>query len=296
MACPASFALPQLVEAPGEHANKGTAVHRFLYQATVLGRDQALAEVPEEFLPFCAAIPWANIKPGDESEFHAEQAMFWHTTEGVGLLDGKPGERDYTQAPEGAIVGTVDLLIVWDDMVYVRDYKTGHGPVPPAKYNEQLLFFAYVASRIWQRERAVVEIVRMGDGGQVTCDSEGLDADDLLRVGNRLQAMMFKLAVARDQVEAGDPDVAEGSWCTYCPAQDKCPAKTSLIRSFVQKGDGILEACDLRAAYTLIRKLERLAKRGLERVKELVGGEPLDLENGYVYGLASDGKFREFRK
>lgn len=298
--CPASCCLPQIRSQGGKAANKGTAVHKFLERCLYIGRDAALEEVSAEFQPLCRQIDVDVLLPRG-MKFMAEVGYAMDVYNQTARMLGEGGNRDYSTVKENELCGTADLVAVWEDQVYIRDFKTGAGFVAPASTNQQLRFFALAAALAHGKKNAVVEIVKILHNGEIACDPAEFDAGDLARIMIELQEMLSNLSNTQELVNNGSqPPLSEGNWCQYCPAFEQCPAKTALIGSFLG-GKFSAETADedLLEVYRRVRSLEKLAKKGLERAKEMVEatceGGLLDLGNGYVYGEAPDGKWREHR-
>lgn len=98
--------------------------------------------------------------------------------------------------------------------------------------------------------------------------------------------------------------VIEGSWCVYCPAFNRCPAKVGLVREMVdamtnggalssRPVDGAIVTADNAArVWRKLDAVESIAKRMREQIEKLAEQEPIDLGDGYELRL-SEGEPKE---
>lgn len=234
LACPASAALPQ-AQTTSEYAERGIAGHRFIAKAKKAGREVALDEVAEEYRDMCEGIDLDSIP-----DARVEVAMVYDAATDKARIVGEDIGRQYGDLGPFEIPCTTDLLGRIDDAVYVGDVKLGHGDVTPAKDNQQLAFGALAASRALGLDDAVVEVLR-APNGRVWRDRATLDMFDLADMAARVRDLFERVAVQQSLIAKGQaPDVKEGSWCKYCPAQPACPAKTALIKRLAS-GDEFTE-------------------------------------------------------
>lgn len=144
--CPGSHA-HEHIETTNEAAERGSAVHDYI-AAILQGKDNLLPK-DEKAAALCRLLDRSELMvratPNGHDKLLVEQALYLLPTS----LSGLPGEagllegdyhRDYSGAPEGAPVGTADVIAVEDDGVTVTDWKTGRGEVAHPADNYQLKF------------------------------------------------------------------------------------------------------------------------------------------------------------
>lgn len=206
---------------------------------------------------------------------------------GVGL------GRDYSSAAPYEICGTADLAFhsTTKSYAYIRDYKTGHGYITPAKDNAQIKFLTAVFARLVNAETGYGEaLILRSDLSEPIVDRAEWDKADL---DSYLDAVA--LSVGRGAgLKAGPLPLAyvEGPQCRYCRSWVFCPAKTSAGTWAHSLG-----SFEPREAYVKTRELERLVTLSKARLKEIatIHGA-IDLGGGKVYGKNErTGKFEEHR-
>lgn len=228
--CPASAALPQIHDAePSDARDRGTAMHAFLERVPVVGRDAALAEVDERWRPFCSDIQLAKL--ADRMELSRELALAYNWRRDTARLLAPFERRAYEVDPDCEIPLTLDLAGAASDVVYVGDFKSGHGWLPDASGSMQLGLGALALARLHRASRAVIEYIRILDDGSSRRFDATLDVFGLEAIAGRVCEAMEEVDRLRKDIAAGaTPTVTEGRWCRWCKAKQFCPAKTALIR------------------------------------------------------------------
>lgn len=288
LACPASAVLPHSTDRSSEHAERGTAIHRFLEAAACVGRDEALAHVPGEYLEICELID------ADRLPFQlSAEVAFVHTLEtGITHQLAKGTHRDYGNRSPSSIAGTADVVGINREGIYAADYKTGYGDVTKASANPQLHFLAFCACRVYDKDRAIIEIIRLKDPGNPWYDRAELDAFDLARFGVQLQRLWDVIEYLRFR-EIDQSNVTEGAHCKYCPAFDACPAKMQLATSMSDESlalevestwAGGLTERTAPDAYRKWQLMKQLTKRAGEILYSYAKKNPIDLSDGRVFG------------
>lgn len=215
--CWGSRHLPTISSTSGA-AERGTWRHAFLARVQVVGADAALAEVPDEHRDACAALPLDELP----TDLTAELAFGYDVASGKARIIGVNLERNYGVLGDAEVAGAADVVGLGDGRLLVLDWKSiGHRA--RARDSVQLRFLALAASRVYGVETVRVEIVRLGDGGEVYRDWHVYEALDHDMFAAELRAWR---AVLPDD-HAGD-DFHEGPWCDRCPSFAYCPAKTLL--------------------------------------------------------------------
>lgn len=261
--CAASNVLPVVEHDGGGAQAQGRAVHAFLENVSRVGREKALAALPEEFVGICEAIDVAAL-PVDADAYAAEVtlAYCWKTNTAREL--GRGLGRDYRAATATEFVGTADVVALLDDAVYIGDFKPRWSPnVTPAAKNYQLKFLALAACRAYGRSEAHVELIHVGPDGAWR-DSARLDAFDL-------DVFSGELAGLADYVERAksEPELAtatEGKWCRFCPSFSFCPAKKNLALTLATAPETAIRLSPETAGAAWARL--KAARQVLDRVEE----------------------------
>jgi hypothetical protein len=251
--CPGSATLPH-EDTSSEAAARGTAVHEFLELVPVLGRDESLALVAEEFRPVCEALDLRGLPIG----LAAEVTLAFDVSTGQARELGRGLRRDYSGASSTEIVGTADVLGVGPDAVFVADWKTGWDVEAPAT-NPQVRFLAMAAARAYGRTRAVAEIIRLREAGPPWRERAELDVFDLDEVAVQMRALAAR-------VEADEVAFNQGPWCKRCPSFAHCPAKIALLRRLA---DGT-ETHEMELMLPLTAEMASVAYRRWKLAKELL--------------------------
>lgn len=218
LACRASERLPHIRRESGRAA-RGTALHAYL-EALSGGatQDVALALVPEQWRADASALPLESMPLGHS--YMPEVALAWDYVTGEARILGQGLGRDYSSARPTEFVGTVDVMAVLPDRVWIADYKSSRGGKTGAKNSAQLGLLALAAARVAGVESAEVVLVFL-DGTQP--DGASLDAFDLDRWEGRLRDL-----AAYYESDAQDAP-RMGEWCRYCPSLASCPAQQQTL-------------------------------------------------------------------
>lgn len=225
--CPAAAALPAVWHESTDDQLAGTARHRYLERAPVVGRDAALAEVDERWRSQCEAIDVDEVPVGT-----AELAQAYDVATDTARVLGQWIGRAYdVSATE--ISGTADLICEptaerprW----LVVDWK-GEEEVEAAATNPQLGFGALCVARMHDLDEVDVAVGYIEHTGVIRWDRATLGPFEIEAMAARLRSVHARVETARGLVAAGrTPDVATGMHCRRCPAMAACPAMTSLVR------------------------------------------------------------------
>ena len=232
--CQASAALPQIIDANDEDKpdrNKGLAVHSFLERIPEVGREAALAEVPEEHRNICADIELAKLAAHLKMSREISIAYNWVKDTARLLTPDDQGRVDIDRSCEIAMRLDVVGFNEAERQVFVGDYKTGNGWLPDPEKSYQLGAGAVAAARLFGARSARVEYIRIRDDGTVRKWDATLDLFGLDGTAEAIAKAMSGTQELRDRILGGEiPNVVEGPWCRYCPARQHCPAKTALVR------------------------------------------------------------------
>lgn len=295
--CPASVVFPQ-TRTTTPYSSRGTVLHEFLMRVPKLGRDAALAMVPEEYRGGCERLQLDGL-PLDADAYAAEVAYAYNITAGIARELGRGINRDYSQLQEGEIPGTEDVVGLTDDSVIIIDWKSGWADLGPVRENWQLRFGALAACRTYGKERAVVAIIRLMEDGEWYVKRAELDEIDLDATEHALRGIRGRIAQETLAFAQGATlETSEGPWCRYCPAFNVCPSKMGLVRQVLTEAERanvlertepgllpvVLNAENAQAVYRRLEAAEAVVSRMWGVVKDYARVTPIDLGNGQVYG------------
>ena len=289
LACPPSSILPQDEGVKSEYASTGTAGHNFLEAVHHVGVEAALEHVPDEYREMCELIPVEKLP----THLSTEVAFAYDAATGEATQLGRLEEhRNYGPLPSTAIACTVDVCGVSEDSVYIADWKFGHGSVTKARENPQLLFGALCAARVYGKDKAIVEIIKLSDPGRPWHDRDVLDAFDLGAFQGRVIHLRHRIEKLQNR-ELKSEDFAEGEHCKYCKAFDSCPKKQALIKRASSEDMatevemtwvGNLTPQSAPDAYRQWRMVKQLEKRMANIIHAYAKEQPIHLGEGKVFG------------
>ena len=273
-------------------------------QVPRVGRELALEQVPD---PHRSALEDLELEglPLDPMAYAQEVAIAYdvETCEARELCRGQ-GRPDYVALGAGPndACGTIDVLGLTPDAVVVIDYKTGFADLGPVKSNWQLRGCALLAARAYGRERAIIAIIRVREGGEEHfVDRAVLGSMDLDIVEEALRDVRERKARFGEMFARGEsvPTKQSPRWCKYCPSFESCPAKVNLLAvelSFAKAGaDGTPRPAKTHEAPVLTDEafprylletelLEQAVARRRAILEEAASERPRDLGDGYMYG------------
>ena len=292
--CNASALLPQTTGSRNAWTDAGSARHAFLEAVPKVGREAALAAVPEAHRASCAILNLERL-PVDAKEYAAEvaYAMNWRTGEVREL--GRGLARDYGELDPDEIPGTCDVEGLTATHVILLDFKGAHAKLDDPSDSMQMLFLAYCASRLRNRDAAFVGHVRLRDDGEPWYFVEELGPMKLDAIEMRIRSLMLRLEALKTLKDSGaQVNVVEGDHCGRCNAFHSCPAKTRLARA-IAYGEVVEKGFNLEGFPTLtnddaVKVIERLkaidevSARVWKAVKELAKLEAIRMPDGKVYG------------
>lgn len=301
-ACPASFALPQVVSEQSHAASRGEWRHQYL-QHVADGYDPSLLleEIPADFREECAQIDTKAVPRGGKTEV----AMAYDVVTGEARELPAVANRQYAVGAT-EIPGTADLVL-WggtetQDYPCVVDWKGSVYGTDQVAAAAQLDLYALMIARIQGVDEAGIWLGFVGDDGQITWKKRTLDWEDLATVAQRAKTAHEAIAdriIDRYETEgfgARDwtPDVATGSHCRYCPAFLHCPAKLQAVRGVIDaENTGLLTSREVAAAYLRAKDAEHWADVAKGAAREFVRLHgPADLGDGRDLRLDARGTLR----
>lgn len=277
--CSGAFA-HEHVETTSEAAERGTAVHDYI--ATLLENEWALLPSDAKAAALCRLLNEQELmkaaRPKHSSTLYTEQALYLLPATGeCGVLESEY-HRDYSGAPEGALVGTADAVAVEEEQVIVSDWKTGRSEVPHPAENYQLRFLGLAAARSFGKEKATVQVGSIGTDGSLELRSHTLEAQDLGEIEAELSRIARRVEAARN----GEPVYRTGSHCRYCPALAHCPAISGAAQAIVEGPPEEMTPNRVAELWGQLQAVEAAAKRTREALQEYVYAREVPTTEGKV--------------
>jgi hypothetical protein len=307
LACTASHVLPATYDAPGEPAERGTAIAKFIRDVVAgMSPHDASVRIPIQWRATCQALDWAKLT-GGLTDVRGEVAYALDTaTDEVTELGINIG-RNYPKLSPTQIGGTVDIegMSTLGHPVVI-DVKSGQD-VTPAAENAQIRYFARIAQLRHGAEMVEARIAYVAEDGSVTLDVAFLDTFDLDSFGDELVGLVSNVKRTRLKMAAGEPvPVRAGDHCKYCPAMNACPAYVGIARHMLPMVEAFagpeavamteakkedLEAVvasrftamtpdELGAAYLKLKQIERLADAVAKGIKAMAERQDIPLPDG----------------
>jgi hypothetical protein len=287
IACPASAVLPHQDKSSAA-AERGSAIHAYLRDAMVLGKEQALEKVAPDLLGECDAIDLDAI---DEvlgggapvgAQLFFEPALVYDTANDTARVIGENIGRNYGELKPTEIPMSLDVLRVLETRIIIIDYKTGVTAMTP----EQSFTQAVGAARAFDKSEVTVYAMYLQNDGSWRWTRTDYNAFDLDAHADEIRNA--NLAVQRQQAkyDAGQTvDVNTGDHCKWCPAQLACPSVTALV-PMLSKELGAPNETQLIAPerlgvlYAQAEQLEKTMQAFRERVEAIAKVSPIPLPNG----------------
>lgn len=294
MKCIASVLLPHGPDTTSEGQERGSALARYYELIPEVGAEKALAQIQEEHpdhYEVCASIDLSRIP----TTLAAEVAWAYNPWTKEALELGRGIGRNYEEAllkirpdadVEEWIFGTVDVLGVSEDAVFVGDHKGFQWVENPAA-NYQVGSGAMVLAKVYGKEKADVAILRplAGSGPNQYAKLSKLDLDciedEILQLAKDIAQGMAA------EMGGEEPKPKPGKHCQYCKAALNCSAAGALV-----KAQEALRPADPDAWRALVTRdnaaemwakahaLEALAKQVKGIVSNMAAVEPIPLGNG----------------
>lgn len=310
--CPASAVLPQVddegIDEPAR--DRGKQIHRYLERVGQVGAVVALSEQPKEIHPLLQALDLDELPTMLATE--VAFAWNWRTMKGREL--GRNLDRNYPQLGDDEHPMTDDLGGKGGELLYIGDYKSGHGKHPSPDMCGQLLIGACAARDAWGGSAAVLELIHIHDDGDHHRVRRNVDDWDLDAFSVQWRDSMLQVEHWEREIDAGrGVSVNEGPWCDYCPAFKNCPAKVALVRSIpaelmamgikpnaetgaLELSPGMLSIRNAAAAWMTLERISDVVARAKEEICGIAAFEDIPLPDGRVIGRlhterrAIDGK------
>lgn len=288
-ACLGSAYLPRAerITAPAE---VGNGKHDFLRNLNHMSRDEALAQVPDEYRSICEAVNVARLPIG--SNFLCEMALAYDFETGATRLLGFDLSRNYGPLGETEIPMTLDVAADASTYVWVGDYKTGHAFVPPPMRNWQLRVGALAFARYSKKDTARISLIHVREDGYPYRDHATLDAFELDLIEAQVRQLGRRVHAARKAAEQGEqPSLVAGEHCIHCPSRVYCPAQIALVRRLGEEPTTVasevtaeLTPATAARAYLRLKLVRKIFDDLEEALKAYAKENPIDLGDGRIYG------------
>lgn len=188
------------------------------------------------------------------------------------------GEKGQPCDPvDAAFAGTIDLLLLQDETVTVRDYKSGRNIdfKSPLENNWQLRCYGYAAALLFQEAAEIVleiHALRFDGNPQPAI----LDWEALSGVWSEIAARCKPIFQA---IEAEDFPTRPNEFCAWCQARNTCPAWSMALTAAPQ---GLPARSDIPRLWAAMALVESKIKEIKEAIRHEIE------ENGPIAG--DDGK------
>jgi PD-(D/E)XK nuclease superfamily len=292
--CIASEAYPHVNRAGG-YASYGTLLHSFFANALMYGRARALKLAPPEDETALSEIDLSRLPAFDPRAYAPEVSLAWHLESDEIRELGRNLSRDEARARArtGEVVGTLDVVGLTPTTAVVWDYKTGWRAVEPPESNWQLMTYGLLAYKRWKRDHVQQGIIRAPPGMDPRFLSAEMTTLDLSLHENRVRDLLEERERVQTLGRAGKWDeipapVEDPLYCTYCPAQDFCPAKRQGIDNYAEmalKPATHAITNEMKAGALRKAKLVQMAiNRVMAVLKDMARQEPFPLGDDEVFG------------
>lgn len=187
-------------------------------------------------------------------------------------------------------IGTVDLVIVYDDHIIMVDWKMGGHFVDSPKWNYQLKGYALGIWEKFGRKPISVAIIQPAVSPEYQLSAWVYDPGEYDVFASEIKAVIAKC------LEHSAPRIV-GSSCTFCDARYSCAARSAIYSAFAS-GHLSLEEAYRSASPTDRGIMINMAKCAIDMGKYMIevakdeiknGGEPPE---GYSHKVTSIGNIQ----
>lgn len=299
MICDASVALPHAhYESP--YTVRGTAIHEFLEACSKVGREDALAQVDEEFRDACAELNLEGLH--DQLSLAAEVSFAYNFETDTARELGRGQGRAYDDVEENEIPCTLDVVGVRD----INGVRVEVGGIYQTVSTRRGKYVEWKSG--YSTRRRIAGVVQIDFGALCVARAYGCDVveGELVHVHEDIAPWVQRKVIASWELDAFASEVRErarawldlrkrfiagemprdfntGEWCDRCPAREFCPAQSTLIRHALNARDNF--DGPLRTGVALESMHDNQLARLLHDVREARG--VLKLLEGRIIGIAS---------
>jgi hypothetical protein len=275
--CIASGVLPKL-DVASKDADAGNQRHREMADA-IIGKE--FHKLPDEVRELVAGL-----------DVDAEVAMGYDVASGRARVIGYNIGRAYGEPGPFEVVGSTDLIAVGNGRLVVLDWK-GHMSVGAPADNEQLMFYALAASRIYNIETVELVVAHIADSNSNIYKAT-VDAFDLDAFAASLRELFARAASAKPE------DAIEGPHCHNCNSAEHCPRRQALALDLAapttETRIAYLDLNDDEVAadaYEFAGRVRMLLRRLDTRLYARAGERPFAIADGKMFGKVVKAGNRE---
>lgn len=237
--CGSSVALPH-AHHETEYTARGSAIHEFLEACSKVGRDDALAQVDEEFRDACAELNIDGLHA--QLTLAAEVAFAYNFVTDTARELGRGEGRKYDDVGEDELPCTLDVVGVRElpngtlRGLYV-EWKSGFTTRRPIDVVTQIMFGALCVARAYGCDLVEGQLVHVHEDFAPWVQQRVIPGWEIDAFASELREHAVRWRELREQWKAGivPRDFSTGPWCDRCPARGFCPAQTSLLRAVLSK-------------------------------------------------------------
>lgn len=234
MICEASVALPHArYESP--YTARGSAIHSFLEACSKIGRDDALAQVDEEFRDVCAELNIEGLHA--QLALAAEVSFAYNFVTDTARELGRGQGRIYGDVGRDELPCTLDVVGVRDVSPLVRrglyaEYKSGWTTRRAIKLVSQIDFGALCIARTYNCDLVEGQHINVHEGLAPYVQRRVIEGWEIDAFAAELRDHAMRWRELRDRFDAGvmPREFQTGQWCDRCPAREFCPAVAQQVR------------------------------------------------------------------
>ncbi len=300
--CPPRAILPQVREAAGERADRGTCLHEFARVVAVQPerRAEALAAVPEEYRHTAQGMNVALALDG-LMVLGCEMAYALNVETKTTRFIGENIGRNYGATSKYEVPFTVDVEAVVDGegTPVELDYKSGQSIGPVAEHWQRrvcstgLMLFHGAST-------AISRVAYIWDDGSIHPDGHEFNAFEAEDFCDEMKKAIDAVHAAEAQLYGGEMPTVHPSddACKYCPALTSCPAHTNFAKAMLGKLQAIEKGPELSAlspedmleAWEIAKKAEKISEAVLKSLKAIAAETPFGDDKYEVRPKMKGGK------
>lgn len=241
MICEASVALPHArYESP--YTTRGTAIHAFLEACSKIGREDALAQVDEEYRDVCAELNLEGLHA--QLSLAAEVSFAYNYVTDTARELGRGRGRVYEDVGRDELPCTLDVVGVRDISPVLRrgfygEFKSGWTTRRAIKLVAQIDFGALCIARTYGCDVVEGQHINVHEGLSPYVQRRVIEGWEIDAFAAELREHAARWRELRDRFDAGvmPREFNTGQWCDRCPAREFCPGVAQQIRWALQARD-----------------------------------------------------------
>lgn len=291
--CPASHALPQIIEPTSQAADRGNVAHNYIRCKL---SNSAIPLVPPEYKDFVEAIDIASHVKGVDVFGTEMSYMLNLLTKEVKFLGSNIG-RAYPEHGPYEIPLTIDVVGFTKDKVPVElDWKTGQW-TGEVEDNWQRRLCAAVLLLKFDTSEVISRNVYLREDGSSYTDTATFTIMDIYAFLDEFKGVVDAVLRARLILSNGGiPDTYPGDHCEFCNAKPFCPAKTAIVKTFSTDLqpliDKLAELPPRKQGEVMVRvkEIKKLAEYAETVLKEAAYDHPLPVGDEHEYRVKEKEK------